>query len=86
MASSSEQKAICHVVRNALTQISASCKLDLTNDNIGRRYARTDEIGIPYGITVDSESEADRSVTLRERDSCKQVALARVCLCLKPDL
>ena len=46
------------------------------SESIGRRYARTDEIGIPYGITVDTQSEEDRTVTLRERDSCEQVRIA----------
>ncbi|MFH0969973.1 MAG: glycine--tRNA ligase [Candidatus Diapherotrites archaeon] len=40
--------------------------------SIGKRYARTDEIGIPYAITVDYQSLQDRSITLRERSSMKQ--------------
>ena len=39
---------------------------------IGRRYRRQDEIGTPYGITVDSETLTDNTVTLRERDSMQQ--------------
>ena len=39
---------------------------------IGRRYRRQDEIGTPYGITVDSETLTDNTVTLRERDSMAQ--------------
>jgi glycyl-tRNA synthetase len=39
---------------------------------IGRRYRRQDEIGTPYGITVDSDTLADQTVTLRERDSMAQ--------------
>jgi len=41
--------------------------------SIGRRYARADEIGIPLGITVDYETLNDNTVTIRERDSWKQV-------------
>jgi glycyl-tRNA synthetase len=41
--------------------------------SVGRRYARQDEQGTPYCITVDSESEKDRAVTIRDRDSTKQV-------------
>jgi len=34
--------------------------------SIGRRYARTDEIGIPFGVTVDFDSEVEPwTVTLR---------------------
>jgi glycyl-tRNA synthetase len=41
--------------------------------SIGRRYARADEIGIPLGITVDYETLEDDAVTIRDRDSWKQV-------------
>jgi len=41
--------------------------------SIGRRYARADEIGIPLGITVDYETLSDNTVTIRDRDSWKQV-------------
>jgi glycyl-tRNA synthetase len=39
---------------------------------IGRRYRRQDEIGTPFCITVDGESAAGNSVTVRERDTLKQ--------------
>ena len=40
---------------------------------IGRRYRRQDEIGTPFGITIDFETiEKDGSVTLRDRDTCEQ--------------
>lgn len=39
---------------------------------IGKRYRRQDEIGTPYCITYDFESENDKMVTVRERDSMKQ--------------
>lgn len=41
--------------------------------SVGRRYRRQDEIGTPYGITVDSETLQNNSVTLRERDTMAQV-------------
>ena len=40
--------------------------------SIGRRYARADEIGVPWCITVDHDSLVDNSVTLRSRDSGEQ--------------
>jgi len=40
---------------------------------IGRRYRRQDEAGTPFGITVDSQTKEDGTVTLRERDSMEQV-------------
>lgn len=40
--------------------------------SIGKRYARADEIGVPYCITVDYDTIKDDTVTVRERDSKKQ--------------
>ena len=40
---------------------------------IGRRYARADEIGVPYAITIDFQTVEDRSVTIRDRDTRGQV-------------
>src|SRR6266511_2740847 len=37
--------------------------------SIGRRYRRQDEIGTPYGVTIDFETLEDGAVTIRERDS-----------------
>lgn len=42
------------------------------NSSIGRRYARQDEAGTPYCVTVDSQSLEDQTVTVRERDSREQ--------------
>lgn len=41
--------------------------------SIGRRYARADEIGVPLAITVDYQTLSDSTVTLRDRDSRKQI-------------
>ncbi len=40
---------------------------------IGRRYRRNDEIGTPYSITVDYQTLEDGTVTIRDRDTMKQV-------------
>lgn len=48
-------------------------KVDDSGVSIGKRYARNDELGTPFGITIDFASIKDGSVTLRERDSTKQV-------------
>ncbi|WMW26130.1 glycine--tRNA ligase [Methanolobus sediminis] len=40
---------------------------------IGRRYRRNDEIGTPYSITIDYDTLEDNTVTIRDRDSMKQV-------------
>jgi len=41
--------------------------------SVGRRYARADELGIPFCVTVDFDTEKDKCVTIRDRDSTKQV-------------
>ncbi|MDO5564666.1 MAG: glycine--tRNA ligase [Eubacteriales bacterium] len=43
--------------------------------NIGKRYRRQDEIGTPYCITYDFDSDNDKKVTVRERDTMKQVRI-----------
>ena len=43
---------------------------------IGRRYRRQDEAGTPFCVTVDGDSLADGSVTVRERDACSQERIA----------
>ncbi|HBX24866.1 MAG TPA: glycine--tRNA ligase, partial [Firmicutes bacterium] len=40
---------------------------------IGKRYRRQDEIGTPFCITIDFDTENDGSVTIRERDSMQQI-------------
>ena len=40
--------------------------------SIGKRYRRQDEIGTPWGITVDFDTKDDGMVTLRDRDSLEQ--------------
>ena len=40
--------------------------------SIGKRYRRQDEIGTPWGVTIDGDTLADDTVTLRDRDSLTQ--------------
>ena len=54
--------------------ISVADALACSGTSIGKRYARTDELGVPYDITVDGDTvEKDGTVTLRERDTTGQV-------------
>jgi glycyl-tRNA synthetase len=66
-------------IANTLTDAGLSTLIDTTGASVGKRYARTDEIGVPFAVTVDHntfEEGADLdTVTLRERDSCSQVRL-----------
>ncbi|XP_028029609.1 glycine--tRNA ligase [Bombyx mandarina] len=59
-----------------LITVDVSHKVDDSSGSIGRRYARTDELGVPYAVTVDFDTiKEPHTVTLRERDSMRQVRL-----------
>ena len=46
--------------------------LDSTG-SIGKRYARADEIGVPWAVTVDHSTLVDGTVTIRNRDNQQQI-------------
>ena len=47
-----------------------------TGGSIGKRYRRQDEIGTPFGVTVDHQTMEDDTVTLRDRDTLEQERVA----------
>ncbi|MGA0039214.1 MAG: glycine--tRNA ligase [Pirellulales bacterium] len=47
------------------------CQYD-EKGSVGRRYARQDEAGTPWCLTIDGQSLSDRTITLRDRDSLEQ--------------
>lgn len=57
-------------IQNAVTS-----KTDDSGQSVGRRYARTDECGIPFAITVDEKTLEDNTVTMRQLDTMKQIRL-----------
>ncbi|XP_023263686.1 glycine--tRNA ligase-like [Seriola lalandi dorsalis] len=59
----------------AMTKNGVSHKVDDSSGSIGRRYARSDEIGVAFGITVDFDTvnKTPRTATLRDRDSMRQI-------------
>ncbi len=70
------------VNKDGLNEIALEIRDNLRNDGfiaefdssgtIGRRYARADEIGVPYALTVDHDSLEDKKVTIRNRDNLEQ--------------
>jgi len=57
-----------------LTQAGISHKVDDSCGSIGRRYSRSDEIAIPFAITIDFDTlKEPYTATLRERNSFKQI-------------
>ncbi|KAL3529054.1 hypothetical protein ACH5RR_008376 [Cinchona calisaya] len=63
-----QYEEVAKTIAKSLTAAGISSKVDITGTSIGKRYARTDELGVPFAITVDSTS----SVTMRERDIKQQ--------------
>ena len=69
-----EQGDLAHSIYRDLCK-HFPCTYDETA-SIGKRYRRQDEIGTPFCITVDFDTEKLKSVTVRERDSMKQERIA----------
>lgn len=59
-------------VVDMLTRAGISTKSDTSGQSVGKRYARADELGVPFGVTIDFATVEDNTVTLRERDSMTQ--------------
>lgn len=74
MAKAPLEEASEKIVRAFLTK-GVPCRTDDTGVAIGKKYARVDEIGIPFAVTVDFGAIEDQTVTLRERDSTEQVRI-----------
>lgn len=64
---------ITHKLVTDLRKLGIPSKSDDSSVSIGKRYSRNDELGTPFGVTVDFQTIKDGSITLRERDSTKQV-------------
>ncbi|KAH8176772.1 anticodon binding domain-containing protein [Sarocladium implicatum] len=56
-----------------LRAAQVSTRVDDSSSTIGRRYSRNDELGTAFAITVDFQTVQDGSITLRERDSTRQI-------------
>jgi glycyl-tRNA synthetase len=65
-----------------MPEVAEKLYLDLRTDftteydakqSIGKRYARMDEIGTPFCVTIDGQTLQDQTVTVRDRDAMGQV-------------
>lgn len=61
------------ILASSLTAAGLSCTVDDSGASLGKRYSRSDEVGIPFALTVDFDTAKDSAITIRERDSCAQV-------------
>ncbi|GAP84702.2 putative glycyl-tRNA synthetase [Rosellinia necatrix] len=66
-------RPFCHELSQKLGKLGISNRIDDSKASIGKRYSRNDELGTPLGITIDFQTAQDRTFTLRDRDSTKQV-------------
>lgn len=74
------------VNKKPLTEIAEDIEITLRENDlissfdgsgtIGRRYARADEIGVPYAVTIDYDTIDDKKVTIRNRDTFEQKRIA----------
>lgn len=70
-------KKLSAQARSIYTKLSSDWMVDYDETgSIGKRYRRQDEIGTPYCITYDFDSESDGKVTVRDRDTMEQDRVA----------
>ena len=60
-------------IQETLLRANIPNRVDSTSGTVGRRYARSDELGIPFGVTIDFQTLLDDAVTVRGRDSVSQI-------------
>jgi len=77
ISSNKECNIIVDEISKDLMDSDLATRVDKSSATLGRRYARVDELGVPFAVTVDFETLADNTVTLRERDSMKQIRLPK---------
>ena len=73
LSSNKDFTPLARKLSQKLRSLGISSRVDDTSATIGKRYSRNDELGTPLGITIDFQTIKDGSVTLRDRDSTKQV-------------
>ena len=62
-------------LRSMFVPRGVTFKVDDGSQAIGKKYARSDEIGVPFNLTIDGDTKESGKVTLRERDTTRQVCL-----------
>ncbi|KAI3326388.1 glycyl-tRNA synthetase [Xylariaceae sp. AK1471] len=73
LSSNDAFRPFCYELSQKLRKMGISNRIDDSSATIGKRYSRNDELGTPLGITIDFQTVQDKTVTLRDRDSTKQV-------------
>lgn len=73
LSSNTEFSPFTRTISQKLRAAGISSRVDDSSASIGKRYSRNDELGTPFGITIDFQTVKDDSITLRERDSTRQI-------------
>ncbi|KPV76006.1 uncharacterized protein RHOBADRAFT_26231 [Rhodotorula graminis WP1] len=73
LSSNAEFKPLVTKVSGKLRALGIASRVDDSNASIGKRYARNDELGTPFGVTLDFASVSKGTMTLRERDTTLQL-------------
>ncbi|GAA5872508.1 hypothetical protein JCM3774_006840 [Rhodotorula dairenensis] len=73
LSSNAEFKPLVSQVSQKLRSLGIASRVDDSNASIGKRYARNDELGTPFGVTLDFASVKNQTMTLRERDTTLQL-------------
>ncbi|KAM0792538.1 Glycine--tRNA ligase 1, mitochondrial [Microbotryomycetes sp. NB124-2] len=66
-------KPLVRQVSETLRRAGIASRVDDSGASIGKRYSRNDELGTPYGVTIDFASIKNNTMTLRDRDTTDQV-------------
>jgi glycyl-tRNA synthetase len=77
LSSSNEINSVVDEIASSLMDNDLSTRVDKSTASLGRRYSRSDEVGVPFAVTVDFQTLSDGTVTLRERDSTVQIRLPK---------
>ncbi|KAF8839779.1 glycyl-tRNA synthetase [Paxillus ammoniavirescens] len=73
LSAKEEFEPLVQEVSTKLRKAGIFSRVDDSNTSIGKRYARNDELGTPFGVTLDFASVQNRTMTLRERDTTDQL-------------
>ncbi|CDZ97614.1 glycine-trna ligase [Phaffia rhodozyma] len=68
-----ELSRAAHELSLKMRKAGIACRVDDSGASIGKRYSRNDELGTPFGATVDFASVKNGTITLRERDTTEQL-------------
>lgn len=81
LSSHPDFKPFIRSLTSKLDDLDIANSIDDSGASIGKRYSRNDELGTPFGVTIDFQTVKDSTVTLRERDTTKQIRASQDEVC-----